>query len=210
MEPNIFKYIWRHSRREQISILLLVLLSMPFYFIALDVPKRIINRGIMGDGFLGPGSVQPFLAIDVPFGEMLTGQPVALFDGFMMEQQTLLLALSFTFLFLVFISGGFKFVINTNKGRLGERMLRRLRYELSDRILRFPIMQVRKLKQAEMATMIKDEVEPLGGFIGDAFIAPAFLGGQALTAMAFIMVQSIWLGLVAAAVVLGQAFLIPK
>ncbi|MEE8500332.1 MAG: ABC transporter ATP-binding protein, partial [Kiloniellales bacterium] len=90
------------------------------------------------------------------------------------------------------------------------RMLRRLRYELSDRILRFPILQVRKVKQAEIATMIKDEVEPLGGFIGDAFVAPAFLGGQALTAMAFIMVQNVWLGLVAAAVVLGQAFLIPK
>ena len=210
MEPNLFKYIWRHSKREQIAILLLVLLSMPFYFIALDVPKRIINRGIVGDGFIGPGSVQPFLAIDLPFGEMLTGQPVALFDGFMMEQQTLLLALSFAFLVMVFINGGFKFVINTKKGRMGERMLRRLRYELSDRILRFPILQVRKLRQAEMATMIKDEVEPLGGFIGDAFIAPAFLGGRALTAMAFIMVQSIWLGLVAAAVVLGQAFLIPK
>ena len=30
--------------------------------------------------------------------------------------------------------------------------------------------------------MIKDEVEPLGGFIGDAFVQPVFLGGQALTA----------------------------
>ncbi len=210
MEPNIFKYIWHHSKREQIAILLLVLLSMPFYFIALDVPKRIINQGIVGEGFDGPGSVRAFLPIDLPFGEMLTGKPVALFDGFMVEQQELLLALSFAFLFLVVVNGGFKFVINTRKGRMGERMLRRLRYELSDRILRFPILQVRKIKQAEIATMIKDEVEPLGGFIGDAFVAPAFLGGQTLTAMAFIMVQNVWLGLVAAAVVLGQAFLIPK
>ena len=210
MEPNIFKYIWHHSKREQIAILLLVLLSMPFYFIALDVPKRIINQGIVGEGFDGPGSVRAFLPIDLPFGEMLTGEPVALFDGFMVEQQELLLALSFAFLFLVVVNGGFKFVINTRKGRMGERMLRRLRYELSDRILRFPILQVRKVKQAEIATMIKDEVEPLGGFIGDAFVAPAFLGGQALTAMAFIMVQNVWLGMVAAVVVLGQAFLIPK
>ncbi|MEE8499463.1 MAG: hypothetical protein V3S27_02735, partial [Kiloniellales bacterium] len=158
MEPNIFKYIWHHSKREQIAILLLVLLSMPFYFIALDVPKRIINQGIVGEGFDGPGSVRAFLPIDLPFGEMLTGKPVALFDGFMVEQQELLLALSFAFLFLVIVNGGFKFVINTRKGRMGERMLRRLRYELSDRILRFPILQVRKVKQAEIATMIKDEV----------------------------------------------------
>ena len=32
--------------------------------------------------------------------------------------------------------------------------------------------------------MIKDEVEPIGGFIGDAFVQPVFLGGQALTALA--------------------------
>ncbi len=210
MEPNLFKYIWQHSRREQVSILLLVLCSLPFYFVALEVPKNIINRGIQGDGFDGPGSTQAFFSLDLPFGGMLTGKPVNLFGGFQMEQTTLLLALSFSFLFLVFINGGFKFIINMAKGKIGERMLRRLRYELGDLLLRFPIPQVRKVKQAEMATMIKDEVEPLGGFIGDAFIAPAFLGGQAMTAMIFIMVQSFWLGLFAACIVLFQAFLIPK
>ena len=33
--------------------------------------------------------------------------------------------------------------------------------------------------------MIKDEVEPIGVFIGDAFIQPAFLGTQALTALVY-------------------------
>ncbi|MFQ5775448.1 MAG: ATP-binding cassette domain-containing protein [Kiloniellaceae bacterium] len=210
MEPNLFRYIWHHSKREQVAILSLVLLSLPFYFVALDLPKKIVNQGIEGKGFEGPGSKQPFLAFDLPFGETLTGAPVHLLDGFRLDQPGLLLGLSFSFLVLVFVNGGFKFAINTSKGRMGERMLRRLRYELADRILRFPIMHVRKVKQAEVATMIKDEVEPLGGFIGDAFIAPAFLGGQAITAMAFIMLQSLWLGVVAAAVVLVQAFLIPK
>ena len=209
MEPNIFKYIWHYSKTEQIKILLVVVVSLPFYFISLDLPKSIVNEGIQGSGFFGPGSEQPFLAIDLPFGEMLFGEPVPLFDGFMMDQPDLLITLSLAFLLMVFFNGGFKYVINTNKGRMGERMLRRLRYELSDRILRFPILQVRKVKQAEVATMIKDEIEPLGGFIGDAFIAPAFLGSQALTAMIFIMIQSIWLGLAAAVVVLVQAFLIP-
>src|SRR5690606_26969714 len=105
---------------------------------------------------------------------------------------------------------GFKLHINTTKGRLGERMLRRLRFELYDRCLRFPPHHLRKVKQAEIATMIKDEVEPLGGFIGDAFVQPAFLGGQALTALAFIMWQSVWLGSVALAVLLLQAIIIPK
>ena len=87
---------------------------------------------------------------------------------------------------------------------MGERMLRRLRYELFDRILRFPPAHFRKVKQAEIATMIKDEVEPLGGFIGDAFVQPAFLGGQALTALIFILMQNFWLGGVAVIVLLVQ------
>ena len=210
MEPNLFKYVWRHSRAEQIGILILVLISLPFYFLSLDLPKSIVNKGIQGQGFDGPGSTLPVFAIDMPFGELLTGDTVVLFSGFELEQQDLLLALSFAFLSLVLVNGGFKFVINTRKGRMGERMLRRLRYELIDRVLRFPLPHLRKVKQAEVATMIKDEVEPLGGFIGDAFVTPVFLGGQALTAMVFILVQSIWLGLVAAAIVLVQAFLIPK
>ena len=49
--------------------------------------------------------------------------------------------------------------------------------------------------------MVKDEVEPLGGFIGDAFVQPALLGGQALTALIFIIIQNFWLGLIAAVIV---------
>ena len=210
MEASIFKYVWRHSKPEQAVILFLVLLSMPFYFLSLNLPKQIVNEGIQGEGFEGEGSTKPFLAFDLPYGEALTGAPVALFEGFPLEQPSFLIVLSLAFLGFVLINGVFKFVINALKGRMGERMLRRLRYELTDRILRFPIPYTRRVKQAEMATMIKDEVEPLGGFIGDAFVTPAFLGGQALTAMFFIMIQSFWLGLIAALIVLVQAFLIPR
>ena len=210
MEPKLFKYIWRHSKRDQLFILALVLLSLPFYFFSLQLPKQIINEGIQGQGFAGPGSTQSFLGFDLPFAELLFGRPVTLFEGFDLEQLALLFALAFTFLFLVIVNGVFKFVINTMKGRLGERMLRRLRFELTDRVLRFRLPQLKKVRQAEVATMIKDEVEPLGGFIGDAYITPVFLGGQALTAMAFILVQNVWLGGVAAVIVLVQAILIPK
>ena len=210
MEPNIFKYVWQHSRGEQIVILLLVLASLPFYYFSLNLPKQIVNQGIQGQGFDQPGATQPFLALDLPFGEEIVGHAVELFGGFQLVQADMLLALSFGFLALVLVNGMFKLMINTRKGRLGERLLRRLRFELADRILRFPLPQLRRVKPSEMATMIKDEVEPLGGFIGDAFATPLFLGGQAATAMLFIMVQSFWLGLVAAGVVLFQSYLIPR
>ena len=206
MEPNLFRYIWRHSRREQIAILFLVVVSLPFLYMSFNLPKSIVNEGIQGAGFTGEGSTQSFLRIGMPWGD----EGEVLFEGFQLEQADLLVALSLAFLALVVINGVFKFVINTEKGRTGERMLRRLRYELTDRVLRFPIPHLRRVKQSEVATMIKDEVEPLGGFIGDAFVQPVYLGGQALTAMAFIMVQSVWLGLVAATIVLIQAFIIPR
>ena len=79
------------------------------------------------------------------------------------------------FLLFVLINGFFKFYISTFKGRLGERMLRRMRFQLVDRLLRFPLPQFRRLRSSEVATMVKDEVEPLGGFIGDAFVQPAYL-----------------------------------
>ncbi len=210
MEPNLFKYIWQHSKRDQLFILVLVLLSLPFYFVSLQLPKQIVNDGIEGKGFAGPGSTQDFMTLNMPFGETLFGRPVTLFEGFELEQMALLFALSFAFLMLVIVNGTFKFVINTLKGQLGERMLRRLRYELTDRVLRFRLAHFKKVRQAEVATMVKDEVEPLGGFIGDAFMTPVFLGGQALTAMAFILLQNVWLGSVAAVIVVVQAILIPK
>ena len=89
-------------------------------------------------------------------------------------------------------------------------MLRRIRFELVDRVLRFPPGHFKRLKAAEVATMVKDEVEPLGGFIGDAFVQPALLGGQALTALVFIIIQSFWLGMIAAAIVAVQLVIIPQ
>ena len=54
MEPNLLKYIWRNSKAEQVRILILVLVSLPFYYLSLNLPKDIVNRGIQGRGFDGP------------------------------------------------------------------------------------------------------------------------------------------------------------
>jgi putative ABC transport system ATP-binding protein len=207
MEPSLLKYIWTHTWRQQLYILLIVGLSMIPYFMSFDLPKQIVNGPIQGDGFETPTSTQPFMAIE--FDIPLLGHYVA-FDGIELGREMTLLALSLVFLLLVVINGLFKLYINTYKGRLGERMLRRIRFELVDQILRFPPFQFKRVKSAEMATMVKDEVEPLGGFIGDAFVQPALLGGQAVTAMVFILVQNFWLGLIAAVVVGIQIAIIPR
>ncbi|MEP9389159.1 ABC transporter transmembrane domain-containing protein [Mesorhizobium sp. KR9-304] len=208
MEKNLFKYIWSHSKRQQIWILIVVALSMPTYFLAFDIPKLIVNGPIQGRGFETPDATQKVLPIEIgnPFGE----QTFTLFSGFDLDRMGALVALSAAFLGYVIINGAFKLYINTYKGRLGERMLRRLRYQLVDRVLRFPFPQYRRVRSSEIATMIKDEVDPLGGFIGEAFATPAFLVGQALAALLFIMLQSWALGLVTLAILMVQTLLIPK
>ncbi|MDQ4060557.1 MAG: ABC transporter ATP-binding protein/permease, partial [Pseudomonadota bacterium] len=210
MEPRLFRYIWTHTRSQQLWILFIVLASLPTYFLSLELPKRIINGPIQGKGFEGPEAQDTILRTAIGLPDWLFGGQIVLFPGFTVDRMGALVILSLAFLALVCINGLFKFYINTYKGRLGERMLRRLRYELVDRVLRFPLLQFRRVKPAEVATMVKDEVEPLGGFIGDAFVQPVFLGGQALTAMVFILVQNVWLGLMAGAMVAVQAFIIPR
>lgn len=208
MEPNLFKYIWAHSKRQQVWILFVVIMSMPTYFLAFDIPKLIVNGPIQGRGFEAPDATQKVLPISIsnPFGD----QSFTLFGGFELDRMGALVALSLAFLGYVIINGAFKLYINTYKGRLGERMLRRLRYQLVDRVLRFPFPQYRRVRSSEIATMIKDEVDPLGGFIGEAFATPVFLVGQALAALLFIMLQSWALGLVTLAILIVQTVLIPK
>ena len=191
MERSLFGFIIRYSKRDQLRIVPFVLLTMVVYYASLDLPKTIINEAIQGGRF--------------PEGASTAG-----FFGLELGRLEYLFALSMIFLGLIVLNGWLKFQINTMKGWMGERMLRRLRYALYDHILRFPLARFRRAKAAEMATMIKDEVEPLGGFVGEALITPLFLGGQAATAMFFILYQHWALGLIALGVVGVQAFFIPR
>src|SRR5258706_6247308 len=210
MERSLFGFIIRYSKREQLLIVPLVVASMLIYFSMLDLPKAIINEAIQGKRFPEATSTVAFLKLQFTLPSFLGGETLRVFDGFAMHQLPYLIALTLAFLTLIVVNGGLKFQINTMKGWLGERMLRRLRYALFDRILRFPLARFRRVKSAELATMIKDEVEPLGGFVGESMITPLFLAREALTALFFIMFQHVYLGTVALVVVITQAVIIPR
>ncbi|RED52277.1 ABC transporter transmembrane domain-containing protein [Aestuariispira insulae] len=197
MERSLFKFIWRYSKTQQIATLLLIAISLPFLYLSLDLPKTIVNKAIGGEGgtyqlfqldFLGP---EPFL--DIP-----------------LEQLEYLFTLCGLFLALVCINGAFKYRINVLKGVMGERMLRRIRYMLLERSLRFPLPHFQKLSSGEIVTMVNAEVEPLAGFFGDAFALLAFQGGTFLTLMVFMFVQDPLLGLAAFISIPVQGYVIPK
>ena len=186
MEPTLFKYIFRYSKPQQIVLLTMTLVSFPFLYLTLELPKMIINEAIGGTDF--PRDV---------FGETFS-------------QIEFLLLLCVGFLGLVLVNGGFKYWINVYKGQLGERMLRRLRYQLFSRVLRFPLPHFRRISQGEIIAMITVEGEPLGGFFGDAFAWPTFQGGTLLTILTFMFVQDPILGLAAISLYPVQIYVIPK
>ncbi|MBB3771966.1 putative ABC transport system ATP-binding protein [Angulomicrobium tetraedrale] len=206
---NIFGYIWKNSKREQIKILAVVLFSLPFYYLSLDLPKYIIADALQGRAFPDGQSIARLfhVAVNLPAG---LGGPRTLFEGLWLDRLSYLFALSGLFLLLVLINGLFKYVVNMRKGALGERLLQRLRFDLFSALLSFKPETLQRIKPSEAATVIKDEVEPIGGFVGDAFVQPVFLGGQALTALAFILVQNVPLGVIAASMILVQGLIIPR
>ena len=195
MENGLFAYILRYSRRQQIVLTLMTVISFPFYYLSLDLPKTIINDAISGSSFPVNASVE-LLGFTLHFGTY--------------AQVPYLLLLCLAFLLLVLINSGFKLFINIYRGMLGERMLRRMRLQLIERIMNFPLSRFRRTSQGELVSMVNQETEPLGGFIGEAISLPLYQGGLLLTILVFMFVQDWKLGLAAVSLYPIQAWLIPK
>lgn len=194
MEPSIFKYIFRYSSKQQLYLVLVIIFYYPFLYISLELPKLIVNKAIENN-VGGPPFDFNIFGFDVQSG---------------LEQVTFLVVLSVMYLGAVFVNGGFKYYINVYKGRMGERLLRLLRYQLYNRILRFSLPQFRKVSQGDLIPIITAEVEPLGGFIGTAFADPLFFGGQLVIIITFIVSQDPVLGVAAISLYPVQIYLIPR
>ena len=188
MEHNIYKYILRYSKKQQIILTLLSILAFPFLYFYLELPKLIINEAIQANGISFP--VEYF--------------------GLEFDQIAYLYLMVGLFLLMVIVNQTFKYIINVYQGISGEQMLRRLRYELYCRILRFPMPTFKKKSPGEIIPMITSEVEPLGGFIGEAFAVPIFQGGYLLVIISFLVVQNWMMAIAAIALYPLQAYFIPK
>ncbi|MEO9649581.1 MAG: ABC transporter transmembrane domain-containing protein [Roseobacter sp.] len=186
MEPTIFSFIWKYSKREQLFLLFFTLFTFPFLYATLELPKRIINDAI------GSGS-----------------SIITLWRGIEVTQIQFLLILCGLYLASVVAHGLLKMRLNTKKGVLAERLLRRFRYQLVGRMMRFPRSYFRSTSQGELVSMVTSEAEPMGGLMGDAVAQPVFQAGQMLIIVAFLFAQSVWFGIAGIALIPLQAWLIP-
>jgi len=163
MDKSINEFIWKHSAREQ---LILVVSSV------------------------GNGTHD--------------------FFNLSLNAESLLVVLIGIYLGLYLVNSFIKLIINVRKGILGERLVRRLRYSLVDRLLRFPIQRFRVVSQGETIAQLNSEAENLAGYMSESVVLPLFQGGTMLTVLIFMFVQSFWLGLAAVALIPLQVFIIPR
>jgi putative ABC transport system ATP-binding protein len=185
MERSLFSFIWKFSKREQLMLLVVTVITFPLLYATLELPKRIINDAIGA-----------------------TSDVIRLF-GYEFTQIQFLMLLSFGYLGAVLAHGLLKMRLNTMKGVLSERMLRRFRYTLLSRMMRFPRPYFQRTSQGELVSMVTSEAEPMGGLMGDAVAQPVFQAGQMIIIVVFLFLQSVWFGLAGIALIPVQAWIIP-
>ncbi len=186
MESGIFRFILRHSLRDQVSLVLLSAVALPFLYLTLELPKIVVNEAIGGTDF-------PKVILGHAFGQI-----------------PYLLLLCGLFLALVMMSGALKYVTATYRYRVGDRLLRRLRYDMIERLLRFPPADFRNLSSGQIVSMITAETSNLGFFIAEAFAVPAIALGTLATIILFMFLQNWMMGVAAIALYPLQIYLIPK
>ena len=186
MERTLFAFIWKFSSASSCSCWRMTLFTFPFLYATLELPKRIINDAIGAEGAV----------VDV--------------WGYEFTQIQFLMALCFGYLGCgAGAHGLLKMRLNTMKGVLAERMLRRFRYTLINRMMRFPRSYFQNTSQGELVSMVTSEAEPMGGLMGDFVAQPVFQAGQMLVIVFFLFAQSVWFGLAGIALIPLQAWLIP-
>ncbi|MCE6076838.1 cyclic nucleotide-binding domain-containing protein [Agrobacterium vitis] len=183
---GLFSFVWRHSRREQIILLTMTVVSFPILYFSLGLPKFILNGALQGEHF-------PVVFAGVPFGQL--------------QFLWLLCAL---FLFSTILNGIIKMRLGIYRGLIGERLIRRLRYSLLSRSIAGERPHAGQMSQNEVVLMITAEAEPLTGTMGDAFAQPLFQAGQMLTILVFLFMQNVWLGVAGISLIPLQAYLIPR
>ncbi|HEU0222728.1 MAG TPA: ABC transporter ATP-binding protein [Paracoccaceae bacterium] len=186
MERTLVQFVWKHAWRDQVLIVLASLASFPLILAALYIPKLIVNRALRGTEF-----PQEFL-------------------GLSLEQLEYLFALCGSLLALIFLNNAVKYYINVSKGLTGERILRRIRFTIFDRVTRLSLPRLRRTSPGEVVQIVAAEVEPLGGFSGELVATPVYQGGQLLLYIGFIIAQDPFLGLAAIILFPTQAFIVPR
>lgn len=180
------RFVVRATLRFQLGLVLLSLLTLPAAWLLLEIPKHIINRAITdADG---------------------DGHPEMFVLGFTLSQVELLFALCGSYLAVLTLGGLAKYAVNRSRGRVNERLVRRLRLAILRRARNEPSPE----RRATLAAVAMQEVEPIGYFGGSLVVVPLVQGGTLATSIAFLLLQNAALALAALMMLPVQLTLLPR
>jgi putative ABC transport system ATP-binding protein len=185
VQATLFRFITLETRRQQVLLICLTLLSFPILYALLNVPKIIINDAIGGKNF-----------------------PKHYFD-FHIDQIHYLILLSVVFFALVVLNGVLKFFMNYQQGKTTEYSCFLLREHIFDEIMAFRLAYFKHYSTAELNHMMATEVEPIGAFAGESIALPFRQGGTLMTLLLFVFIQDFYMGLAAISLYPMQVYLVP-
>jgi ABC-type bacteriocin/lantibiotic exporter with double-glycine peptidase domain len=179
---GVFRYVFRHTGRDQLLIVAIALLAMPILYATLELPKRIINDAIDAEQF-----------------------PIDVF-GVALSQVDYLFLLCSLFLLMLSLNCGMKYWINVYKGRVAESLICRMRLQL----YRCWRSDASRGDGPALIPVVVQEVEPVDGFAGQALAVPLLEGGTFLTILLFMMIQDPILGSAAILLLPVQLAIVPR
>lgn len=174
VEPNLYRYILRHSLWSQIFLTAIICVLAALNPLVLNLQKQIVNHAIQ-EGDLAA-----------------------------------LLWLCAGFLLVVLAAGGLKYAKQRTEGRLSETLLRDLRADLFDRLLRLPRRPEHARSAAPVIATMLAEVEDLGQFFGEAFSVPLYHGLLLLGTIGYLVVLNPWMALAGVSLYPIQIWFVPK
>jgi len=186
VEKSLFRWVLKHSAQGQIILVAMSVISFPIIYVTLELPKTIVNDALQGVDF--PREILTLEFDQIPYLFLLCG----------------------VFFAMVVLNNVVKYFFNNYRGVVGERMLRRLRYALYERVMRMRPSEYRKASPGEIVQMVTAEVEPLSGYVAAAVAVPAFQGGMLVVYLVFIFLQDPFLGAAAIIFYPVQGWVIPK
>jgi len=130
VEKGLYGFIWRYSKGYQLIILCVTIATFPLLYYALELPKVIVNDAL---------------------GSKPGGEPFPRnYLGLEFDQSEYLLTLCGLLLMLLIVNGAIMMSLFIFKGITSERLLRRLRFLLFERIHLFPLKHFRKPRKARL------------------------------------------------------------
>jgi len=171
-------YVLRATLGIQVRLVFLSLATLPAAWLILEIPKHIINHALAdahGDG-----------------------HPGMTFLGLPLGRTELLFALCAGYLAVLTVNGLLKYGANRVRGRVNERIVRRLRLA----VLRRARTERSAERRTTLAAVAVQEVEPIGYFGGSLVAVPIVQGG--------VLVTSVALGLAALIMLPVQLTVLPR